>query len=165
MTRLLTLAMLLAVTLSGLPARAEHPDGMHVHDAYARTTAKSAAIYFMVHNNTGVDDRLISATTDAAMQTMLHSQTEDANGVMQMRALEDGLPLAAGEMAELVRGGDHLMLMGLSDPLSDGDIVRLTLQFEVAGEMVIEVPVDNARKPGAGGHDHGAMGHDATATE
>ncbi len=141
-----------------------HPDGMHIHDAYARIVGGaggSGSVYFMIHNNSGVDDRLLGVSSDTAARTMLHSQTEDANGVMQMRAMDEGLPLPAGEMRELVRGGDHIMLMGTALALRDGDTITLTLTFERADEMVIEVPVDNARKSGDAGDDHVTMDHDA----
>ncbi len=141
----------------------EHPAGMHIHDIYARTSAAgggSGAIFFMVHNNSEVDDRLVAAKTDAAERAELHSSVEDASGMMTMVAVEDGLAVPAGEMLELGRGGDHIMLLGLTKPFQEGDTMALTLTFEVAGDITIEVPVDNARKPGAGGHDHGAMHHE-----
>jgi copper(I)-binding protein len=40
------------------------------------------------------------------------------------------------------------MLMGLTREVADGDVIMLTLVFEKAGEVVIEAPVDNARKTG-----------------
>jgi periplasmic copper chaperone A len=145
------------------PAQADtsgHPDQMHIHDAYARATGKTGAIYFTVHNNTATDDRLVSVSTDVAQKAMLHSQTENADGVMEMRDMADGLPLPAGAMVELVRGGDHIMLMGMAGAMQDGQMITLTLTFEHAAAMVIEVPVDNARKPDGAAHDHDTMDHD-----
>ncbi len=157
-TGILGIGMLCAPVLAE-----EHPEQMHIHDAYARISGAggaSGAIFFMVHNNTEVDDRLLAATTGAAMRAELHGNVEDANGMMSMVAVEGGLALPRGEMLELGRGGEHIMLMGLTRPLRDGDMIALTLTFEVAGDIMIEVPVDNARKPGEGGHDDGAMHHD-----
>lgn len=154
-------ACAIAFGLVGAPAFAQdHPEELHVHDAYARVQGGeggSGAVFFMVHNNTGRDDRLIAVKTDAAAKAELHTHSEDADGVMSMGEIEGGLPLAAGDMIELARGGDHVMLMGLTRALKDGDTLALTLTFEVAGEVTIDVPVDNARKPDAVGHDHDAM--------
>jgi periplasmic copper chaperone A len=154
-------ACMLSLVGLGAPALAdEHPGALHVHDAYARVqggAGGSGAIYFMVHNNTETDDRLIAAKTDVAARAELHAHKEDANGVMTMGEIEGGIPLAAGDFIELARGGDHVMLFGLTRVLGDGDTLTLTLTFEVAGDMTLKVPVDNARKPGEGGHDHGAM--------
>ena len=74
----------------------------------------------------------------------IHAHIEDG-GIMKMREIEAGVPLPAGGTHELSRGGDHVMLMGVAQELVDGGTVPLTLVFEVAGEIVIEVPVDNSR--------------------
>jgi periplasmic copper chaperone A len=165
---LLAACILALGLLPGQLVAQDHPDGLHIHDAYARIqggVGGSGAVFFMVHNNTETDDRLIGASTDAAERAELHTHSEDANGVMSMGKIEGGIPLTAGDVIELARGGDHVMLLGATRALKDGDTIALTLTFEVAGDVTIEVPVDNARKPGEGGHDHGAMHHDGMAPE
>ena len=86
-----------AVLCLGLPALAqEHPEGMHIHDVYARSGGMmggSGAIFFMMHNNTETDDRLIAATADVAQKVELHTHKEDADGVMQMKAVPQGILL------------------------------------------------------------------------
>lgn len=160
----LGLAANIAAACLALPLYAEdmtHGPGMHAHDAYARTNGgigKSGAIFLMIHNNTETDDRLIDARSDVAQKVEIHTHKDDGNGVMQMIHLKDGIALPYGEMHELARGGDHVMLMGLTRDLKDGDTFPLTLVFEKAGEMVIEATVDNARKPGQGGM-HQGMDH------
>lgn len=149
--------------LSVLPVAAqEHPEGVvHVHDVYARSGGQiggSGAIFMMVHNNTELDDRLISASTPVAKLAELHTHVESADGVMQMQQIEGGVPLEAGEMHEFARGGDHVMLMGLTQEMKDGDTFPLTLTFEQAGEVTVEAVVDNARKPGEGMMDHSGHG-------
>ena len=141
----------LAVACFAMPALA---DGIMVHDAYARASGKSAksgAAFMMLENTSTTDDRLIDARSDAAKRVELHTHKENADGVMQMIHVEEGFALPAGGSHALKRGGDHVMLMGLNGPLNQGDTVTLTLVFEQAGEMTIEVPVDNKRK---GGHGH-----------
>ncbi|HAR50783.1 MAG TPA: copper-binding protein, partial [Roseovarius nubinhibens] len=49
--------------------------------------------------------------------------------------------------------GKHVMFMGLTQPFREGESVPLTLTFEQAGDVVIEVPVDLQRSE-MGGHDH-----------
>jgi hypothetical protein len=50
------------------------------------------------------------------------------------------------------------MFMGLTDPLENGELVPVTLIFERAGEIEVEVPVDLARlteeAPAAHGEGH-----------
>jgi hypothetical protein len=59
---------------------------------------------------------------------------------MSMRKV-DSIPVPAGGTVDLVPGGYHVMLMGLRQPLADGAKVPLTLVFEKAGEIKIEVTV------------------------
>jgi copper(I)-binding protein len=150
-----------ALFLCALPVAAEdHPEGMHVHDVYARSNGQeggSGAVFLMIHNNTATDDRLIAVSAPVAQKVELHTHKESADGVMQMMEIEGGIALPAGEMHELARGGDHVMLMGLTQALADGDTFPLTLTFEQAGDVTVEAVVDNARKPGDG-HDHSGHG-------
>ncbi len=117
---------------------------------YARTSganAKSGAMFLLIVNHGASADRLLSVRTDVAKKAMLHTNIEDENGVMKMRPLPDGIEIPAGAEHRLKRGGDHVMLMGIGDPLADGDRLSVTLVFENAGEIAISVPVDQARKP------------------
>lgn len=165
LTRLFPAAAAALVLTFAAPLLAqEHPEALHIHDVYARSNGGiggSGAVFFMIHNNTETDDRLIAVTSDVAEKTELHTHVESADGVMQMVQIEGGIALPSGEMHELARGGDHVMLMGLTRAVKDGDTIALTLTFEKAGEVQIQATVDNARKPGEGGMDHmDHSGHD-----
>lgn len=153
------IAAFAAALLLSLPAAAqEHPAGLHIHDVYARITAGgSGAVFLMIHNNTDTDDRLLAVRADIAEKVELHTHVESADGVMQMTRIEGGIPLPAGEMHALERGGDHVMLMGLTQALQDGDSFPLTLTFEQAGDITVTAVVDNARAPGDA-HDHSGHG-------
>ncbi len=146
MLRSLLAAVAACLTLS--PAFAQdHPEGIHIHDAYARLSPASGAVFFMIHNNTETDLQLTGARTDVAQKAELHSHTEDADGVMRMGEIEGGVALPAGDMHTFARGGDHVMLMGLTTALANGDTFPLTLIFADGSEVVLDVTVDNARKP------------------
>ncbi|WGI22943.1 copper chaperone PCu(A)C [Amylibacter sp. IMCC11727] len=119
-----------------------------VEDAYARAVGASAmagAAYMAITNQSGQDDVLIAAKTDASAMAELHTHIEDGDGIMMMRQIEGGIQLAAGETVVMKRGGDHVMLMGLNGALDAGQTLTLTLTFEKAGEIVVDVPVDNNR--------------------
>ncbi|PWR01541.1 copper-binding protein [Meridianimarinicoccus roseus] len=150
-----------------LPVAAFAADGIEAHDAYARASGPSAptGAAFMVLYNTGdTDDRLVAARAPVAERVELHTHIADENGVMRMREIEGGIALPAGGRHVLARGGDHVMFLGLTAPLEQGAHVPLTLVFENAGEVVLDVVVDHDRAPGAlGAHgegmQHGKMGH------
>lgn len=128
-----------------------------IKDAYVRSstpTSVTGAAFLILMNQGDADDRLISAASDVAGRVELHTHKQDANGVMKMMEVEEGFPVPAGGMHQLKRGGDHIMFMGLTDPLVQGEEISITLTFEKAGEMEVKIPVDHERKP-----DHGAMDH------
>ena len=151
---------LFAAALAGLafatPALAE----IEVHDAYARAStmvSESGAAFMVIHNHGGPDDRLMSARADISERVELHTHLEDQNGVMRMVEVEDGFELPADGEILMERGGHHVMFLGLNEPMEQGDTFPLTLVFQQAGEVTIDVVVDLERLPeGHGGHDHGS---------
>lgn len=139
----LTMAMTLAV-----PAFAE---GIEIQDPYARASGMSAiagAAFFTIHNGTETDDRLIAASSDVAARVELHTHIEQ-DGVMRMVEVEEGFPIPAGGDHALARGGDHVMFMGIKEPFEQGKIITVTLTFESAGDITVEIPVDLERQEGA----------------
>lgn len=152
----------LAVLTLAMPASAHTTGNVEAVDAYARTTPRSGAVFLVIENHTPHDDRLLSATTEAAEKAELHtSKTNDA-GVAVMEPLPDGIAVPSQAKHALKRGGDHIMLMGLKQPLKQGDTIRLVLTFEVAGEVAVEAVVDNDRKEDAGAEP--AMDHSGHGT-
>jgi copper(I)-binding protein len=77
---------------------------------------------------------------------------------MKMLHVKEGFAIAEGDMLALERGGHHVMFMGLTEAFEQDKIVPVTLVFEKAGDVVVEVPVDLMRK-GGHGHKHGGHGH------
>ncbi len=141
-----------AVTLLALPAWA---DGIQIKDPYARAAGPSAqagAVFMMISNETGQDDRLIAARSDVAKRVELHTHIETGDGVMKMTEIEGGIELPAGATHHMIRGADHVMLMGLTGPLEQGAEIEVILIFEQAGEVAVTIPVDNERKPAKGAH-------------
>lgn len=162
MTRFQTLVAAVATALA-LPAFAE--GNIMIQDPYARTMGgmgASGAVFFGIMNHADTDDRLIDARSQVAKKVELHTHKDDGNGVMQMLHVPEGFAVPAMGNHALERGGDHVMLMGLTQELKDGDMVSVTLVFEQAGEVVIEAPIDNARKPAMGGMEGHQMQHGQT---
>jgi copper(I)-binding protein len=112
-------------------------------DPFARATpgmAKNGAAYLAVSNAGSEADRLLGARSGVAARVELHTHAND-NGVMRMRPLDGGIEVPAGGTAALAPGGDHIMLMDLKAPLAEGDSFPLTLVFERAGEITVDVKV------------------------
>ena len=144
MTRPLALAA--AAALFALPAAAQD---IEVRDAYARAAspvAKSGAAFMEIVNHGTADDRLIAAESDIAARVELHTHVEEGD-VMRMVHVEEGFALPAGQTLVLERGGRHVMFMGLTQSLEQGDRVTVTLSFENAGAQRVDIPVDLERRP------------------
>lgn len=84
---------------------------------------------------------MISATSDAASSVELHETTETSDGQMVMTETADGFPLPAGQPLMLEPGGDHLMLIGLTQSLQPGDEITLTLKLDDGTEIQFAAPV------------------------
>jgi copper(I)-binding protein len=139
----------LALTLAATPLFAAD---ITVEDAYARASrpgAPTGAMFMTIRNAGDTTDTLIGVGSPVAQIVELHTHIE-ADGVMRMRPVEGGLEIPAGREHQLARGGDHVMLMGLTQSLVNGETVPLTLIFEKAGEIPLEVTVDNDREQGVG---------------
>lgn len=129
---------------------------LELSGGFARATLPKAAVAggFLTVTNTGrADDRLVSATSPAAQRVEIHEMSMQGD-VMQMRPLPQGIPVPAGKSVDLRPGGLHLMLMGLTAPLRQGDSVPLTLTFEKAGpvQMSLSVGPINAKEAEHAGH-------------
>jgi copper(I)-binding protein len=106
----------------------------------------------MIHNNTGTDVTITDASSDAAKVTALHGHKDAGDGIMQMSQIKGGIPVPAGAFHEFARGGDHIMLMGLTSELKEGDVVTVTLTLEGAEPVTFEATVGGHAVQD--GHDH-----------
>ena len=116
---------------------------LQISQPWARATPASAPAGggFLKITNTGTaPDRLVSASSPAADIVQVHEMKMDGS-VMCMREVEKGLGIPAGGTVTLAPGGYHLMMMGLKGPLKQGTNVPVTLVFEKAGKIEIELSV------------------------
>ncbi|EJN00597.1 copper chaperone PCu(A)C [Phyllobacterium sp. YR531] len=115
-------------------------------DAFTRATLPGAKVgggYLKIANSSSEADRLIGGSSPAAERVEVHEMKMDGN-VMQMRQLKDGLEIPAGGSAELTPGGLHLMLMNITKPLKEGDMIPVTLEFAKAGKVEVQFMVGAA---------------------
>jgi copper(I)-binding protein len=132
-----------AVGLLVCAGAAAQTNPVEVRDAWARATpgkAETGAAYLTILSPTA--DRLTSVSTPVAKQAELHTMTMEGS-VMKMRPLA-GVDLPAGQPVALKPGATHIMLMGLTRPLTAGQSFPLTLHFDKAGTQQVEVAVEAA---------------------
>ena len=97
----------------------------------------SSAAYVSITNHGNTADRLVGVTSKLARKTELHKMFMD-NGVMKMRQVVGGIDLLAGRTIHLAPGGYHVMLIGLTSPLTAGGMFEITLVFQNAGEKTLK---------------------------
>lgn len=140
----LTLAAIFAFVASA------HAADIAIEGAFARASAtpgaKSGVAYFTVVNRGEAADRLVAVETDAAGMAMLH-ENRVVDGVASMVHL-DAIEVPANAQVKLEPSGLHVMLMGLKGPLKQGEKLHLTLTFEKAGKIALDVPVGSVTATG-----------------
>jgi periplasmic copper chaperone A len=120
---------------------------LEVNNAWARATpgkAENGAAYVTIASPTS--DRLVSVSTPVAKKAELHTM-EMKGMVMEMRPVA-GVDIPAGQPVSLKPGGEHIMLLGLNQPLREGQTFPLTLNFEKAGSRAVTVTVEKAGAAG-----------------
>ena len=133
-----TVALFVSLFLA-LPALAGN--GMTV-EGWARATASKArngAVYLSIRNDTNAGDRILASQTEVARHAKLHNHIM-AGGVMKMRPVAT-IDVPAHGMVMMRPGGLHVMLTGLKHPLVNGETLPLTVFFEQAGAVNVQVKI------------------------
>lgn len=148
------LFVLATMVLAGLAHGANH--GMHaghdtqpitVHAPFVRLLPPSqpnTGAFMVLENTTARDIALVKVESDVARVVELHTHTV-VDGMMQMREIPR-IAIPAGQRTELKPGGLHVMLIGLHQPLQEGQQVAITLIFDDGSRQQISAPV---RHPGS----------------
>jgi len=140
--RIACLPLLIALCCTSALAT-DYPLGaLSIDDPWSRAMPASAptrAAYFTVRNSGRTDDLLIGAETSSAEKAELHTH-KHVGGVMRMQQV-DSVAIPAGAEVRFMPSGNHVMLFNPRQSLAVGDHFPLTLQFEKAGKVEIEVNV------------------------
>ena len=154
-----TLALALAASATPTFAQEFKAGDVVVEKPWARATPKGAEVggaYMTIENNGATPDRLTGGSVDFATVEIHEMKSE--NGVMEMREVPGGLDIPAHGSVGLAPSGYHLMFTHLAHPLTTGDTVKATLNFEHAGPVEVEFKVLGVGAMGSGGMKGGAMG-------
>lgn len=134
-----------------------------IQEPWARASlgnAPNSAAYMTLETVGAAPDRLIGGSTPAAESVELHTHIMEGD-VAKMRPV-DAIEVAPGAPTVLEPGGLHVMLRGLTRKLQTDTAIPLTLEFEHAGAVTLEVPIKGVMAGAAPGHDgstdHGEHG-------
>lgn len=147
MRKCLLLSIILILSITPIITSAQEDcNFVGLLDSWAGATVDgmpNGAVYGYLVNLGTEADTLLTASTDVAEIVEVHETTIGDDDVMRMQPLTDGLMVMPHNYVQLQRGGYHIMLINLVQPLEDGSTFDITLIFESAGEVVVTVPVHN----------------------
>ena len=158
----LVFAILMMLCATQAFAQSFKTSTIEVDQPWIRATPKGAgstAGYFRITNSGTTADRLTGGSSPIAGGIEIHEMSM-TNGVMKMRPLPNGLEIKPGETVEVKPSSFHAMLVGLKQPVKQGDHIKGTLTFEKAGkvDIVYDVQAVGApapmQMPGGGMHMH-----------
>ena len=105
-------------------------DTVTIADPWVKAADEGMSAAFGELSNSGeADVTIVSASTEASAAVELHETVENESGAMVMREKDSGFTIPAGGSLMLAPGGNHLMLMGLTEPLTAGQEATFILKF------------------------------------
>ena len=123
-------------------SQSEAASALKVEDAWIKANTQTMTGAFARITNTSDSPITIQGgSSPSASMIELHTTILDpATGQSSMKELEGGFTLEPGASLDLVPGGDHIMLMGMSCSLLAGSSSTISLQTS-AGELSFEAQV------------------------
>jgi copper(I)-binding protein len=115
--------------------------------------------YLTLTNGSDKAQKLVGASSPKAERIELHAHLKGADGMAQMRQVQQ-VEIPAKGTAVLAPGGLHLMVFGIKEPLKPGDSFPVELTFDGSRKVSFVMPVvENPTQKtegdkGPGGHQH-----------
>ncbi|WP_339486552.1 copper chaperone PCu(A)C [Pseudomonas sp. EL_65y_Pfl2_R95] len=128
---------------------------LHIEHPWSREmppVAPTAAAYFVVDNNGKEADRLIAIHTPVAEKAEMHEHVH-AGGVMKMQQVQ-AVDIPVGGQVKFEPMGYHVMLFGLEQQMKAGEHFPMTLTFEKAGDVEVQVNVQKDAPAAGETHTH-----------
>lgn len=127
--------------VNATPASTDRSSTLSFTDGWAKAGKGMTGAFGTLTNATDSPITVSTASSDVAARTELHTMAKQPDGSMKMVRKEGGFVVPARGSARLVPGGDHIMLIGLTKELQNGDQVRITLTSADGQTFAWSVPV------------------------
>lgn len=101
----------------------------------------TSAAYMQIENPGETPLTLVGAAAEVSEVVEIHEVTM-VDDVMQMRPVEGGIEIPAGESVSLEPGGYHVMFIGVLDTIEPGNAFPITLTFAYADDMGADMTMD-----------------------
>ena len=136
--------LLITSLLASIASTAVAGPAIVIDHAHARATVPgqtTGAAYIDIENRGKIEDKLLKISSPMAQSAEVHSMTMDGT-VMRMREVGQVDLKPATKVTMAANEGLHIMLIGLKQPLRPGQKIPLSLRFEKAGKIDVDVTVD-----------------------
>lgn len=124
-------------------------DDLTITPAWAHATpdgATAGAVYFTIANGGRQLETLLRASSPSAGEVVFH-RTSGQDGAAQMEQLWT-IDVVAGRTVKFEPDARHVMLNDLKHPLVAGTTIPITLQFQHAGAVTLQVQIVSSAATG-----------------
>ena len=140
--------LLVAPVLAGCSSTPEVTAGdLWIKSSEMSVEGGMTAVYGTLINNTNEDIVLVGGQTEVAGVVEVHEMAM-IDGNMKMQKIDGGLVIPAGTAVVLEPGGNHLMLLMLTEEITAGEEVSVTFDFDGAADLTVDGII---AKPAEGG--------------
>lgn len=139
MKRLIRAFSLAVVLMTAAMAGQASAQKIKIDGAWARLDGNAGEVFVTITNTASSSDQLFAIKTKAAKTAVLHTGSDHSASGKMTRMMALVIP-AEGKIV-LHPDGRHIMMLGLTGPLKNGDTVTLRLFFKKAGVIAIEAKV------------------------
>lgn len=128
---------------------ASTPTSIEITKAWASASfpmAKAGAAYVSIKNISTEPLILLSASTSdkIASKVEIH-ETKLEGDVAKMHHQKNGVTIEPNQVLKMKPKGLHIMLMGLKKPLTEGEVIDLSLTFSNGEKVELAVPIKDMR--------------------
>ncbi len=139
----LSFSTLLTPAMAADHGRTEQRQGVQIENPWSRPTPPGTPMgvgYMTISNHGDQDVRLVAAESPRAGHVSIH-ETIMRDDVMRMQSVKGGLRIPAGASVKFKPMSYHLMLEQLKQPLVEGEKIPVTLDFDGADDIPVELTV------------------------
>jgi copper(I)-binding protein len=131
-------AMLIATVATAHEFRIKDFEFIHPWTREPAPGVKDVPVYMVLRNTASTEDRIVAVSSPFATRGELRAGKAEGEGQI------GAIPIGGNATVELNAHRPHILLRGLIEPLDGYQYFPLTLTFERAGQMEIEVYVEEA---------------------
>lgn len=114
---------------------------LRLESGWAKAGSGMTAVFGTVVNDSDAPVAIVGGSSPAANAVQVHTMAKQPDGSMKMTQKKGGLTVPAGGSSALAPGGDHIMLLGLKAPLTNGEDVSIVMVTADGARLEWTVPV------------------------